>query len=214
MKKTFAIAPPWSELRPVKGAPMSGKRKGFPVYADLEARLAGVARTSEPDPVARHVCATLSGWAYSDADTVSMILSRLGLQGCRVRCLDLANDALLIRSTAYLVQSSDGRVALLAYRGTDPFDLSTWAVDADVNNPTILSAGNVRVGAMREGDGGEGRPGESEALVHAGFYRNQRATWFEIVGALKRALAGKSIFVDDEEALVPGAAAPRLWPVT
>jgi hypothetical protein len=187
MRTTTAIAPSWSVLRPVKGAPAPGaKAKGFPVYEALEAKLADAAPLDQPHAIARHVSAVLAGWAYSDADTVSMIMSRTGLKDCRVRCFEVANNGLLIRSTGFLVQSADGRVALLAYRGTDPFDLSTWAVGADINHPTILTSGNVRAN-------------QGGALVHAGFYRNQRATWYEIVGALKRALHGQSILEEKEE---------------
>ena len=193
MNRTFAVARPWSDLRPVKGAPATGKKsQGFPVYVDLESVLANPGPVEEPDPIARHVCSVLAGWAYSDADTVATMMSRLGLEDCRVGCFDVANNAMFIRSTAYLVQSGDGRVALLAYRGTDPFDISTWAVDADVNQPALLTLGNVRV-----------HP-DSAASVHAGFYRNQRATWFEIAGRLKRALAGESILRDEEAASPSG----------
>lgn len=192
MKTTYAIAPPWSVLRPAKGAPAPGaKIRDFPVHVALEETLATAAPPEEPHAVARHVCAVLAAWSYSDADTVAMIMARLGLNDCRVRCVELSNNAMIIRSTAFLVQSVDGRVVLLAYRGTDPFDFSTWAVDADINQPALLTSGNVRAG------GGRG-------LVHAGFYRNQRATWYEVVAALKRALRGESILEDGE-----GAAPPR-----
>lgn len=201
MRTTIAIAPPWSVLRPLQGAPPpGGKQRGFPVHADLADTLARAAPLDEPHPVARHVCAVLSSWAYSDAETVAMILSRLGLQDCRVRCVECANPAMRIRSTGFLVQSADGRVVLLAYRGTDPFDLSAWAVDADINHPTLLAAGDVPAG-------------EGDAVVHAGFYRNQRATWYEVVGALQRALRGDGVLEPGEEARVcEGRAEPPAAP--
>lgn len=155
-----------------------------------------VTPANKPHDIARHVCATLAGWAYSDANTVAMIAARLGLQDCRVRCFDLANSGMIIRSTAHLVQSASGRVLLLAYRGTDPFDLSTWAVDADINNPQVLT-----VRATRER--------KNQPVVHGGFYRNQRATWFEVVTALQRALSGKSILDEEEEAAFNGRPAPK-----
>jgi hypothetical protein len=190
MPRSFAIGESWNDLRPFKDKPAPGRTAdGFPVYAALERRLAAVRRPALVHRTARHVCAALSAWAYSDVQTVATMLSRLGLERCRVRGFDVANNGLVIRSTAYLVQSLDRRVALLAYRGTDPFDVSAWAVDADVNRPATLTSGRIEVPAP----GGGGRSG---AHVHAGFYRNQRSSWFDVAGALRRAMDGYSILAD------------------
>ncbi len=168
-----------AELRPMKvGTPREPEGPTFPVYTDLEDRLV---TGSHPDEVARHVCSVLAGWAYSDAQTVGDMMTRLGLPESRVRAFSASNNSMFIRSTAYLVQSQSGRVALLAYRGTDPFDLSTWAADYDVN-PTAIK---VPMGAQSGV-----QPG---SVMHGGFYRNQRATWFDIAAGLKNALENKSI---------------------
>jgi hypothetical protein len=86
---------------------------------------------------------------------------------------------LLVRSTAYVVQSKCGDAVFLCYRGTDPFDLSTWAADYDVNPPQVPVP--------------ESNTTPAGAFVHGGFYRNQRATWFDVAAALSHAIRGESI---------------------
>lgn len=175
----WAVGKSVAELRPMKeGVRAEPNAPTFPVYADLEDRLVTAAH---PDEIARHVCSVLAGWAYSDAQTVADMMTRLGLVRSRCRAFLVSNNSMFIRSTAYLIQSESGRVALLAYRGTDPFDLSTWAADYDVN-PTAIKVPRGAGSLVREG-----------SVIHGGFYRNQRASWFDIATGLKDAFDGKSI---------------------
>jgi hypothetical protein len=176
MKREITRAPPPSKLRPVK-TPLDGAADAsFPVYKNLADTLA----RAEDDDTIRHVCAVLAGWAYSDVDTVSAIMARMGLENNACRSIAVENNAMLISSSSFLVQSSCGRVVLLAYRGTDPFDLATWAADADVN-PVLVPA---QEHATLRGS------------IHGGFYRNQRATWFDVIEGLRGAARpeGGSIF--------------------
>jgi hypothetical protein len=165
-----ARGPSYAELRPY------GPRTtpGFPVYADLEARLLDA--REHPDPVIAHTLATCSAYAYSSAETVSMIMARMGLEENHCRMISSSVDAMFIRSTAFLVQSRSGRVAILCYRGTEPMNFINWMTDADVEPERM----NYRFGD----------PG---ATVHAGFYRNVRATRYEVTTALKHACHGRSV---------------------
>ncbi|GAB2848801.1 hypothetical protein GCM10027176_60230 [Actinoallomurus bryophytorum] len=164
------LGPDYTELRPY------GPRTtpGFPVYPDLEDRLLRTGR--HPDPVIAHALATCAAYAYSDAETVSMIMARLGLEKNHCRVVTSSVDAMFIRSTAFLVQSASGRVAILCYRGTVPTDFTGWMTDADVAPERMTY-----------------RIGDPRATVHAGFYRNVRATRYEVVAALKRACQGRSV---------------------
>src|SRR2546423_236952 len=114
MKRTEAIAPSIAELRPLK--PHASAT--FPVYQDLVDVL--VKPAAHPDPTVAHVLASCAGYAYSDAETVSMIMARMGLVDNR--CVSIAEsvDAMFICSTAHVVQSHDGRVVIVCYRGTQP----------------------------------------------------------------------------------------------
>lgn len=162
----------------------------FPVYHDLVDRLlrAHAAPQDPPrwDATAAHVLATCAGYAYSDADAVAMMMARLGLDGNRTAMVSLRVDAMFICSTAFLVQSRCGRVAVLCYRGTEPANFVNWLTDADVNPEAVpwRFAAEPAVHA-----------------VHAGFYRNVRATRFAIGEKLGRAIRGEPI-LDGEE---PGA---------
>jgi hypothetical protein len=165
-------APTYAELRPLKPTTTAA----FPVYADLADRLTRI--TSHPDDVAAHVMVTCAGYSYAEEDTVAMMMTRLGLEQSRCLRVALSIDAMFICSTAYVVQSACGKVVIVSYRGTEPANFINWLTDADVNPEKVQVP----------------FPGASaEFEVHGGFYRNVRATRFEIVTALERALRGESI---------------------
>lgn len=173
------VGPSFTDLRPGKPATTAT----FPAYPDLVEILAKDG-LSHPDPAAGQVLATCSGYAYSDVGTVAMMMTRMGLENSRCRQISRSVDAMLINSTAHLVQSEDGRVVIVAFRGTPPLDLISWFLDADVYPEQIA--------AVAAHDGTAAKPYQ----VHAGFYRNVRITRHEIVHALLRAVAGESILDD------------------
>jgi hypothetical protein len=176
-----AVSPDYAELRPLKPR----QSAGFPVYAELPTHLATA--KDLPDATVAHTLAVAAGYAYSDADTVSMIMARMGLPGNHCLMVSQYVDAMFVNSTAFLIQSADGSVVILAYRGTQPTDLISWLTDADVHPDRIALA----------------FPGAPEGLpVHAGFYRNVRATRYEVVAALLRALNGRSV-LDQNETMAP-----------
>ena len=111
------------------------RRSGFPVYPGLAETLAGADAEKQPVAEIAHTLAVTAGYAYSDAGTLAMMMTRLGLE--RAYCREIARsvDAMFIRSTAFLIQSADGRVVILCYRGTPPLDLISWLLDADVTLP-------------------------------------------------------------------------------
>src|SRR4051812_29349704 len=86
----------------------------FPVYPDLPARLLHAhVGTDERDATVAHALAAGAGYCYSDLGTVAMIMSRLGMDECQCVRVAQAVDAMYIFSTACLVQSRCGRVAIL-----------------------------------------------------------------------------------------------------
>ncbi len=160
---TESRAPSYEQLRPLK--PLTTPT--FPVYAELANRL--VVTEVHPDATVAHVLGTCSGYAYSDADTVAMIMARMGLNDNR--CLQIAQfvDPMFISSTAFLIQSEDGRSLILCYRGTEPVSLINWLTDFDINPEKVPIAF-------------PDAPGTFE--VHGGFYRNVRATRHQVITAL------------------------------
>ncbi|HEV2071682.1 MAG TPA: lipase family protein [Acidimicrobiales bacterium] len=171
---TESTAPSYETLRPRKSL-TSGS---FPVYGDLVDRLVAA---DVPDPTVAHVLATCSAYAYGTNDTLAMIMARLGLD--ENRCLEITEvvDALLICATAFLVQSRDGRLVILCFRGTAPLNAVNWLIDVDINPERV---------PVTFPDG------RQEFDVHGGFYRNVRAIRYEIVNALDRALDGRSVHTD------------------
>jgi hypothetical protein len=168
-----AKAPTYPQLRHAR------RSKTFPVYHGLVDHLAKAKLDSgDPDPVVAHLLGTCAGYAYSDAETVSTIMARMGLDKNHCLAIGQSVDAMFIRSTAFLVQSACGRVVVIAYRGTEPVNPINWLTDADVNPDRV----DFPVG---------GANGPCE--LHGGFYRNVRATRYQIAEALERAFRGEPL---------------------
>lgn len=179
---TESVAPSYAELRPLK--PVTTET--FPVYKELVDALA--ATEIHPDATIAHALGTCAAYAYSDADTVAMIMARMGLE--ENHCLKIAQfvDPMLISSTSFLVQSQDGRTMILCYRGTEPVSLINWLTDVDLN-PEKVPIALPDAPATFE--------------VHGGFYRNVRATRYQVVRAIERALGGQSVL--DQGGAMPGS---------
>jgi hypothetical protein len=175
-------APGYAALRPLKPT----RTATFPVYHDLVDKL--VHASVHPDDTVAHVMATCAGYAYSTADTVAMIMARMGLEDNRCRMIAEYVDAMFICSTSFVVQSRDGRVVLLAYRGTEPANGINWLTDADVHPDKVAIAFAGTNGSY---------------AVHEGFYRNIRATRYEVVSALLRAVEGKAVSGEENQAVAP-----------
>jgi hypothetical protein len=174
-------APSFEELRPFKPATTDG----FPVYPRLVDDLLAARNIAGPNWQIAHVLGTCAGYAYSEEMTIRTIMARMGLE--ENYCVKIGEyvDAMFICSTAFIIQSKCGRVALLCYRGTEPTNIINWLTDVEVD-PDMIA---LDMGGMRAFG------------VHAGFYRNVRATRWEVLNALERALEGKP--------LVPGAPEPE-----
>lgn len=172
MRSTDVAAPTYAQLRPLKPT----TTEAFPVYRDLVDHLAE--EHVHPDPTVAHVLGTCAGYAYSGGDTVAMIAARMGLENNRCHMIAETVDAMFIRSTAFLIQSEDGRVVILAYRGTEPGNFINWLTAVDVHPE------RVELPLPCPADSFE---------VHGGFYRNVRATRYAIVTALLRAIDGHSV---------------------
>lgn len=177
MKTEKFAAPSYQQLRPFRSRPTEGGK--FPVYDDLAGMLASAHVPGVPagaDPAVAHVLGTGAGYAYADGATVAMMMARLGLEAnCCVTVSELV-DAMFICSTAHLVQSRCGRVVVVCFRGTEPMNLINWLTGADVHPEKISLV-----------------EGAAPVTVHAGFYRNVRATRFELANQLQLALRGKSL---------------------
>lgn len=179
-------APAYKRLRPMRREIVTPT---FPVYPHLVETLTKT--SAHPDDVAAHVLATCAGYSYSDADTVAMIMARLGLEGNRCRMIAQTVDAMLICSTAFVIQSHDGRLVIVCYRGTEPGSFINWLTDADVDPE--------KVKIHLPGHGPDGAAFD----VHAGFYRNVRATRYLVADALDAARRGKSVLADGGDVAHP-----------
>lgn len=167
-------------------------RPPFPVYDCLVDDLLAAHppcddRSAESrSPLVAHVLATCAGYAYSDCDTMALIMTRMGLAAGA--CVQVAQtvDAMFIFSTAFLLQSRCGRVAILCFRGTEPGSLLNWVGDADVGAEGLTLAG-----------------ASASLRVHAGFHRNLRAVRLGVMEELRLALEGRSLLDPQEKTAHP-----------
>jgi hypothetical protein len=130
------------------------------------------------DALVAHVLGTCAGYAYGDIGTVATMMARLGLEENACVRITQTVDAMLIFSTAYLVQSRCGRVVVLCYRGTEPANLGNWLGDADVGSDAMTF-------------------GAETVPVHSGFLRNVRATRWAVLKELGLALEARSLHDPD-----------------
>jgi hypothetical protein len=132
------------------------------------------------DPEVAYLMSVVAAWAYSDERALAAKLPHYGLEGAHVRRMSVQNDALLVVSTAYLIQSKTGKVGILAFRGTDPASFVTMLADGEV---------------MQRPFGGHG--------VHAGFYANVEAVWDDVSEAIREALQGAALDDDGHRVQLP-----------
>lgn len=157
----------------------SDVRPHFPELADHLA-----ATADHPDPEIAYALATCSGYAYAQANcradtrTVATMMARMGLLANHCEAIELSIDSMYVDSTVFLIQSRDGKVVILCYRGSEVFDLVDWLSDFDVE-PEIYT---FRFRGTQEA-----------AEVHSGFFRSARAAYDDVVKALKRARRGESV---------------------
>lgn len=191
-----AVGPTLDELRPLK-APLADQGPDgpqFPLYPDLEPLLLrhDPGKDGAADPVVAHALAVAATYAYASVvnfggtpDTLARMMARLGMPSNRTLVVAERNDAAFVVASGYVVQSEDGRVVLLVYRGTEPFNVANWMTDGDLHNAPV----SLRIA-------GQNFP------VHPGFYRNVRAVRSPLIEALDRARQGLSI-IDGEPLAAP-----------
>lgn len=161
----------------------------FPIHDDLVGTLFAAHQSAgaKRDATVAHVLGVCAGYAYADAATVAMMMARLGLESHACVRIGQTVDAMYIYSTAFLLQSRCGRVAILSYRGTEPTSLGNWIGDSDVGSESSRL-----------------KSGAGEALrVHAGFHRNVRATRWAVLNELRLALQGRSLLDPGEQLAQP-----------
>ena len=142
-----------------------------------------------PDPYIAYALAALSAYAYSEKATVEGIAGQLGLDGYTCKNYQQFVDVMFIDSTAYLLRSPDGRVAILVYRGTNLASLINWLVDIEVDPEKVEIEFDDR---------------PARFMIHRGFHRNLLATFDKIVAELHGALGKRSAAVGSNGEGTPG----------
>lgn len=117
------------------------------------------------DPRLAYALAVISTWSYSDLLTLKRKLHFYGFPKKIIKPFLVSNHALFVVATAYVVRSQRGRLAIIAFRGTEPINLASWLTDADVITTKLK---------------------DTQGHVHNGFLANLEAVWDGIASELKR----------------------------
>lgn len=121
-----------------------------------------------------YLMAIISAWSYSDEKVLAAKLRYYGVPGARIRRVTVQNNALLVATTAYLIQSPSGKAAVLAFRGTDPANIITILADTQVMLQPFF-----------------------DGYVHSGFHASVEVIWDDVDVALRKARQG--LHQDDDD---------------
>jgi hypothetical protein len=126
------------------------------------------------DARAASLMSMISGWAYADEKLLFTMVNQTGLDIPVCQLTAVRNDAMLLVSNAFFLQSRCGRLGILCYRGTEPTNVINWLTDASAGASLFSDIGDV----------------------HGGFYRNVQATWPAVLQTIADAMAGKTRMAD------------------
>ncbi len=152
------------------GQPILGSKFVDHLLANKDASPAYDGRTA-------YALAVISAWAYADRETLKKKLHYYGFPDSTVARFEVVNDALFVVAKGDVVRSKCGKVAIVAFRGTEPVNLISWLTDADVITRPLTPDWI-----------GEGR-------VHRGFFVNVEAVWDDVLRELRQGSAPEVIYV-------------------
>ncbi|KAL7562239.1 hypothetical protein ACA910_004046 [Epithemia clementina (nom. ined.)] len=116
----------------------------------------------------------MSGWSYSDFDTFkAKIADNVGPVVNSIR-IQVKNEPFLVQATAQMLRTSDKKVIIIIFRGTEMTNLANWLTDAVTKKSSFHDV-------TRE-------DGRTEIKVHSGFKANFDAVWFGSKGILMHLL--------------------------
>ena len=170
MQQTEPLACPVTAAfhsRALETAPFDLTTPRLADVCDKATPLAGI-RDYHPDLA--YQMAVVSSWAYSSGQVLADKLTLYGFPaGTHVEEMTVINDAMLVVARTYLIRSEDGRMGILAFRGTEPTNFINWLTNANTV-PTRFGGGHV----------------------HTGFLTNLEALWSYVSTAVNRARRGAS----------------------
>ncbi|AUX40457.1 uncharacterized protein SOCE26_018580 [Sorangium cellulosum] len=91
---------------------------------------------------AASLLAAASAWAYSDNEEVARMMEKRGFSNV---CVTFAfeNQGLLMDSLAHVIQSRDGRVVILSFRGSQLHPVINWLANINIKPDPFHAAGRV-----------------------------------------------------------------------
>lgn len=171
----------------VEGISSVGKAPGeaAELPSEIVNHMVYAVRGNTYDRQAAQLLALASAWEYSDVTTFGSVMANHGLKGCNCAIVKITNDALLVDTSALLVQSENRRLLILCFQGTQPKNAVNWMTDLTAKKVPFYS---------------------SAGYVHGGFHRALLVLQPVLGPLLKFASEGKSIC----DALEKGVQ-PTLW---
>lgn len=120
------------------------------------------------DSFTDYVLSLAAAWAYADLGAMAEVMGRVGFPHCHQ--VSMANDAMLVQAHGYFLQSDDGAVGILCFRGTEPRNVINWLTDASIRPEAVPGFG----------------------AIHGGFYRNVLYIWPRVRAIVDEAVHGRA----------------------
>ena len=95
-------------------------------------------------PFAAKVLSDIAGWSYSDFHTFEDKVSDNVGSGVEMIAIQVKNEPLLVQATAQLIRTSDKKVIIVAFRGTELTNPVNWITDAIAKKSDFYETG-IRV---------------------------------------------------------------------
>ncbi len=166
--------PPHKTSGSAEGAAAEGRRP----FGQREAHVPPIDELAASDRGYRnelaYLMSVISAWSYSDEQVLAAKLRYYGMPNAHIRRVTVQNNALLVATTAYLIQSPSGKTAVLAFRGTDPANIITILTDTQVMLQPFFGS-----------------------YVHSGFHASVEVVWDDVDALLN--LARKGVHLDDDD---------------
>ncbi|WP_437638399.1 lipase family protein [Sorangium sp. So ce854] len=130
------------------------------------------ARGETHDRIVAQCLGAASAWAYSDADTFARAMHRRGgIPYNETVSVRITNNALLVDTEAFVCQSKDKNLVILAFGGTNPVNLIQLLLDVTPRRDQFWTVGRV----------------------HGSFFRSALALWPTLKKLLSFAIGGSSL---------------------
>ena len=133
----------------------------------------------------------ISGWSYSDFDTFKdQLADQIGPHTDIVE-IQVKNEPMTVEATAQVIRTSDKKVMIVAFRGTEVTNPINWITDAIAKKTNFFPSSNDE--------------SSKNVQVHTGFKTNFEKVWLGQKGVLMHLLIPDMMNIEYDYSKLPGS---------